>query len=150
MTNLDAEIAPRIAAKNKYAPPLPPTKEALTPEEQAIADEVAAMEFERWDLKGEEGKFLTGMWTIETLNKNAIAIRVALMLLKFDKPELVERMRNLRERSLKDGDEEEPIALTNKLEEARRYFEGGIGLIDTALSRLAIAEVVMIKEEHAP
>jgi hypothetical protein len=29
MTNLDAEIARRIAAKSKYAPPLPPTKEEL-------------------------------------------------------------------------------------------------------------------------
>jgi hypothetical protein len=129
-SNLDAEIARRIAAKSKCAVPLPPTKEALSPEDQAIVDETAAMEFEHWDLATEEGKFLTEIWSPDAVNNNANMVRFSLLLLRLNKQELVKSTRELREGSLKDGEEEEPIALTGKLERTRRYFEGGIGLID--------------------
>jgi hypothetical protein len=141
--NLDAEIARNIArsSKSKLCP--------LTPEDQETVNETAAMEFVPWDVGTGEGKFIAERLSTEAVNANAAMIRLSLTLLGLNKQELIGRTRALRDSSSKDGKDEEPTALTDQLEQARNYLEGGIRLINTAILRLAIAEAVIIQEEHA-
>jgi hypothetical protein len=110
---------------------------------------MAATGLEPWDMGGKAGQFLAEQFGTETVNANATMARLALMLLRLDKQELIKSTRELRESCQKAGCPEEPAVLTERPEAARRYFNESVRLINTALSGFAVAEAAILQEEHA-
>jgi hypothetical protein len=82
----------------------------LTGKDREVIGEVAATPIEPWNLDSEDGRTIAAQFGAETVNDNASMARLALSLLTLSKDEFIERTRDLRMESRKEGEEEEPGA----------------------------------------